>query len=105
MFNVGLARGRAGSTVLSVALVLSVFLSLGSTSAVTPAFGSDTYKVNFVANGGAGSMSDQSGSSSATLSPNMFTRTGYTFDGWNTVDDGKDGTAYSDEATYDFSAD
>ena len=105
MFNVGLARGRAGSTVLSVALVLSVFLSLGSTSAVTPAFGSDSYKVSFLANGGAGSMSDQAGSSSATLSPNMFTRTGYTFVGWNTVDDGKDGTAYSDEATYDFSAD
>ena len=59
--------------------------------------------VSFEANGGAGSMSDQSGSSSATLSPNTFTRTGYTFVGWNTVADGT-GTAYSDEQTYDFSA-
>ena len=60
--------------------------------------------VSFDANSGSGSMSAQSGSSSSALTSNSFTRTGYTFSGWNTSADGS-GTAYADGASYDFAAD
>lgn len=55
------------------------------------------YTVKFNANGGTGSMSNQSyayGVSQA-LTANAFTRTGYTFEGWNTKADGT-GTSYTD---------
>ena len=58
--------------------------------------------VTFSANSGSGSMSAQSGSSSAALTSNTFTRSGFTFSGWNTSADGS-GTAYSEGASYDFS--
>ena len=56
------------------------------------------YTVKFNANGGTGTMSDQSyayGVSQA-LTANTFTRTGYTFAGWNTKADGT-GTKYTDK--------
>ena len=56
------------------------------------------YTVKFDANGGTGTMSNQSyayGVSKA-LTANAFTRTGYTFEGWNTKADGK-GTKYTDK--------
>ena len=46
-----------------------------------------TYTVKFNANGGTGSMSNQTGiayDSETTLTANAFTRTGYTFQGWAT---------------------
>ena len=53
--------------------------------------------VEFHANGGDGSISNQAFTYdvSQTLTANTFTRTGYTFAGWNTAADGS-GTAYSD---------
>ena len=60
----------------------------------------NTYTVVFNANGGTGSMPDQSavyGEEFALYSA-VFTRKGYAFDGWNTVFDGS-GTAYEDEET------
>jgi uncharacterized repeat protein (TIGR02543 family) len=57
--------------------------------------------VNFLNNGGSGSMVDQVSSVSAGLSANTFTRTGYDFAGWNTAADGT-GTSYSDASTYGF---
>jgi uncharacterized repeat protein (TIGR02543 family) len=62
------------------------------------------YTVIFNANGGSGSMSNQTASAATALTANAFTRTGYTFSGWNTAADGS-GTAYADEATYAFAAD
>jgi uncharacterized repeat protein (TIGR02543 family)/prepilin-type N-terminal cleavage/methylation domain-containing protein len=62
--------------------------------------------VKFSANGGAGSMTDQSveiGKDTA-LSANSFTRTGYTFSGWNTAADGS-GTAYAAGGTVNLTAD
>ena len=58
-------------------------------------------EVAFDANGGAGTTDTQQiveGDSSATLAGNTFTRTGYTFAGWNTSADGE-GTAYADGAS------
>ncbi|MFA5375822.1 MAG: InlB B-repeat-containing protein, partial [Dehalococcoidia bacterium] len=60
-----------------------------------------TYTVTFNANGGTGSMSDQSASAPTALTLNAFTRTGYTFTGWNT-EAGGSGTAYADGAEYPF---
>ena len=56
------------------------------------------YTVKFNANGGTGSMSNQSHTYgvSKALTPNAFTRTGYTFEGWNTNADGT-GTSYTDK--------
>lgn len=61
-------------------------------------FKANQYTVKFDANGGTGSMSDQSHtySVSQALTANAFTRTGYTFEGWNTNADGT-GTSYTDE--------
>lgn len=56
------------------------------------------YTVKFDANGGTGSMSNQSHTygDSKALTANAFTRTGYTFAGWNTKADGT-GTSYTDK--------
>ena len=58
-----------------------------------------TYSVKFNANGGSGTMSDQTFTYdvSAALTENSFTKEGYEFSGWNTKADGT-GTGYSDKA-------
>lgn len=62
--------------------------------------------VAFDSNGAGvqGTMSNQVGNSSAALTTNAFTRSGFTFDGWATAADGT-GTRFSDGAAYDFAAD
>ena len=57
------------------------------------------YTVVFDANGGAGTMADQTFKYDAAqnLTANAFTYTGYTFAGWNTAANGS-GTAYADKA-------
>lgn len=56
-----------------------------------------TYTVTYDANGGSGTMTDQNSpyayGAEATVLTNGFTRSGYTFTGWNTQADGK-GTSY-----------
>ena len=56
------------------------------------------YTVKFNANGGSGSMMDQPFiyDVAQNLTANAFTRTGYTFAGWNTKDDGT-GESYTNE--------
>ena len=49
-------------------------------------------------------MSPQIANVPTALTANAFTRTGYTFSGWNTAAGGG-GTAYANGATYDFTAD
>ena len=55
--------------------------------------------VTFDANGGTGTMAAQTvyKNVAAALSENVYTRTGYDFNGWNTAADGS-GTAYADKA-------
>lgn len=59
-------------------------------------FAANAYKVKFNANGGTGTMTDQSFTYDAAqnLTANAFTKTGYTFAGWATSADGD--VAYSD---------
>lgn len=59
--------------------------------------------VTFNSNGGSGTMADQTASVPTSLTANSFTRTGYTFSGWNTATDGS-GTSYADEASFPFTA-
>lgn len=56
-----------------------------------------TYIVTFRANGGSGADSTQtvSGGAATNLMKNVFTRSGYTFTGWNTAADGS-GRSYAD---------
>ena len=58
------------------------------------------YTIKFDANGGTGSMSNQSHTYgvSKALKANAFIRTGYKFEGWNTKADGS-GTSYADKAS------
>jgi uncharacterized repeat protein (TIGR02543 family) len=60
--------------------------------------------VTFNNNGGTGTMTAQTANVPTALTANAFTRTGYTFNGWNTAPSGG-GSAYADGATYPFSAD
>ena len=58
----------------------------------------NTYSVAFNANGGSGTMSNMSftyDEAPKPLTSNTFTRTGYTYSGWNTAANGS-GTAYTD---------
>jgi|GEM_PF-2162712 len=59
--------------------------------------------VTFDANGGTGTMASQTASTPTALNTNTFTRSGFTFNGWNTVANGS-GTAYANGASYLFSA-
>ena len=59
----------------------------------------NVYSVSLDANGGPGNQINQYYiDSNVKLAPNSFTRTGYTFIGWNTENDGT-GTNYADEAS------
>ncbi len=62
-----------------------------------------SYTVTFNNNGGTGSMTNETHNVPTALTLNTFTRTGYTFSGWNTAANGS-GTAYADGATYPFTA-
>ena len=61
----------------------------------------ESFTVSFNSNGGTGTMSSQAivYLASENLTVNSFIRTGYTFAGWNTADDGT-GTDYADQAAY-----
>ena len=62
------------------------------------------HTVTFNSNLGTGTMSPQTANVPTALTANTFTRSGYTFSGWNTLANGT-GTAYADGAIYSFSAD
>ena len=63
---------------------------------------STTATVTFNANGGSGTMAAQTTGSAALLSSNTFTRSGYSFSGWNTLANGS-GTGYGNAGLYGFS--
>ena len=64
----------------------------------------DSHTVSFDSNGGSGSMVDETHNAAAALTANSFTRSGYSFTGWNTASNGS-GTSYADGASYPFDAD
>lgn len=73
----------------------------GNTTTLYALWIANTYTVHFEGNDNtSGTMSDQSFTYdvSKALTANTFTRTGYTFAGWNTKADGS-GTSYADKAS------
>ena len=76
----------------------SVTITQGSTGyrSYTANYTANTYYIRFNENDGSGLMSNQTMTYyiSANLITNNFTRTGYTFTGWNTIADGS-GTPYT----------
>ena len=79
--------------------VLSVTIPTGSTGSreYTAVWSAVRYQVSYDKNSGEGTMGVQSFTydTSQNLWPNSFTRTGFTFLGWNTAADGS-GTSYGD---------
>lgn len=57
--------------------------------------------VIFRNNGGSGTMQTETGTSTANLTSNTFTKSGSSFNGWNTKADGT-GTSYANNAPYSF---
>ncbi len=76
-------------------------LAVGHMKTVYAVWKPNTYTVYFDGNGQTdGNMSGQTMTydTSAALNANSYTKTGYTFDGWNTAANGS-GTAYADSAS------
>ena len=75
-------------------------LTTGSAVTLFAQWTPNNYSIVFNANGGTGTMADQAMTYNvfAALEENAFTRTGYSFAGWNTARDGS-GTAYADKKT------
>ena len=89
--NTSLGNGTAKTyTINSLTDAASVFVAFEKIPA-------STYIVTFDANGGSGTMNSQSFTENEpqNLTTNAFTRTGYTFAGWNTAANGT-GTSYTD---------
>lgn len=84
--------GLTGDTNTSVTIVQG---STGDRS-YTANYTANTYYIKFNSNSGSGSMSNQTMTydTPANLTANNFTRTGYTFKGWNTESNGS-GTSYT----------
>jgi uncharacterized repeat protein (TIGR02543 family) len=97
-FNVGTGRNFGVLTTTSTPSFASV-----DTGNATLAGGSSSYSVSYNANGGSGVMANQSASTATTLNANTFTRSGYTFAGWNTAANGS-GTSYANSANYAFTS-
>jgi uncharacterized repeat protein (TIGR02543 family) len=76
----------------------AIFALYAQGSTATP------YTVTFNGNGfTGGSMANETASGTTTLTANAFTRSNYSFVGWNTVAAGT-GTSYADGASYPFTA-
>jgi uncharacterized repeat protein (TIGR02543 family) len=63
-----------------------------------------THTITFNANSGSGSMPTQTAGTSIGINQNQFTRTNFTFNGWNTEANGT-GFAYGEGSIYSFQAD
>jgi hypothetical protein len=61
------------------------------------------YTVTFNANGGTGTMANQTASTTTALTTNTYTNAGFTFAGWGTAPGGP--VVYADGANYNFTAD
>lgn len=88
-------EASGGTRVTDDAVVTS-----GSNHTLYAHWEADNYIVVFNSSGGSGSMSDQTikRDETTTLAATAFSRTGYTFAGWNTKADGT-GTSYADKAS------
>ena len=96
-FFMGWATTNGGPVVYSDGQEVTNIASAGETITLYAQW-TPGYRVHFDANGGMGTMADQTFTlyEVKTLSPCGFNRTGYRFTGWNTDAEGN-GTAYADK--------
>ena len=89
----------SGTSYANQANVLNMTSINGDTVTLYAQWTANTYTVAYNKNGGSGAMTSGTHTYGATksLTANAFTRTGYTFTGWNTKADGS-GTSYANQA-------
>ena len=94
--NIQLEKGNSATTYEPYIITDSTKVTTADNHTITAKWSANTYTVNYDANGGTGVMPSQIMvyGSTSNLSQNAFTRTGYTFAGWNTSSDGT-GTNYT----------
>ena len=92
------ASGTSGTWYLNQYQLGDDFAVLGLVSALPSG-----NTVTFNSNGGSGTMASQTSSVASNLNANTFTRSGFTFTGWNTAADGS-GTSYENQASYPFAS-
>jgi uncharacterized repeat protein (TIGR02543 family) len=95
----GWFAGASGGSALSSPYTLAGSITLYAQWTI------NSFTVTFDNNGGTGSMSNESASYNVAmaLTTNTFTKTGYTFSGWNNAANGT-GTPYADGASYPFTS-
>ena len=95
-------KDGTGTQLTDSCLIKDLTLSDGATKTLYAQWAVIKYTVKFSGNGSdPGSMSAMSGltgGTSYTLKKNVFAKTGYSFNGWNTKADGS-GTSYKDQAS------
>ena len=89
-----------GTSYAPGASVSNLTSTQGATVTLYAQWSKGSYTIVFNANNGTGTMNNQvcAFDEEITLSANTYTRTGYTFAGWNTQSNGN-GTSYSDKAS------
>lgn len=80
----------------------SNLVNVGSINGVMP---TSARTVTFNPGDGTGTMMNQVASAPEALTPNSFTRAGYTFNGWHTTQSGTGGVSYADMANFGFGTD
>jgi uncharacterized repeat protein (TIGR02543 family) len=94
------AMDGKGASYADKASVSDLTTTSGDTVTLYAQWASGSYTVKYDANSGSGSMSNSTHTYGvlSELTTNTYTKTGYTFTGWNTKADGK-GTSYADGAS------
>ena len=88
------------STSVTTTTIPSTTTTAGTTTTTAGTTTTTVPHIKFIKNGGSGTMADQiiPSGTSAILTKNIFTRTGYTFTGWSTATSGS--VEYVDEDSY-----
>lgn len=85
----------------------SITIDVGDENEITFYYTANPYNVYYMANGGSGTMTDENNPytymDKVTVKVNGFTRSGYSFNGWNTMANGS-GTARTVGATFSMPA-
>lgn len=85
----------------------SITIDVGDDNEITFYYTANPYNVYYMANGGSGTMTDENNPytymDTVTVKANGFTRSGYNFNGWNTMADGS-GTARAVGSSFDMPA-
>lgn len=91
------------TTTIPVTTTTTLVTTTTSPAKITTTTSTVPHTVSFDANGGAGTMANETHSNAASLTANSFNRVGYTFSDWNAALNGS-GTSYANGADYPFAS-